>query len=123
MPATVSAISRSSLYAGTTTATRLPSSTSRGRYRAGRRARRRATGSHRSAASTPPSRPSTAPTTAEFRLLRAVVLVAAARRLGAHDLAHRGRVRLHAREHAAADGERRPEADDGLRAIGLRAAD
>src|SRR5947207_1057192 len=38
MPAIVSAISSSSLYAGTTTATRLPSSIRRGRYRPGRRA-------------------------------------------------------------------------------------
>src|SRR5919197_754111 len=45
------------------------------------------------------------------------------RRLGQDDLPHCGRVRLHAREHTAADRERRPQADDGLRAVRAPAAD
>src|SRR5919198_1017175 len=45
------------------------------------------------------------------------------RRLGGDDLPHRARVRLHARQDPAADRERRPQADDGLRAVRAPAAE
>src|ERR671930_482364 len=121
MPVIVSAISRSSLYAGTTTATRLPSSMRPVRLQgraAGEPARERLPqerGGDAEQEAEEGADDGGVPLAAGGRLQAGVARDALLRRGGQDDLPNGGGVRLHARQDPAADRERRPQADDGLR--------